>query len=452
MKQTFSVGMVPSKKDKYFDDIKNALVEKGIVEENTPDDILPTAIEEGVNALKDQIVPTWENIDLSTKKKLIYKKYDVSIICSNNIDCYGSISYYTDSTNQGIYYLNLLTGEETKIHNKYASAFFETSNGNVFAGLWSGDNGIALISGTTLSKIHTTGIGWDNWFEASNGYVYVSTQQNGEQGIVCINGTTATKIYTSGYEWKYFFEASNGYVYVGSTNSSSYSKGLIVLNETTATQILANYWYWTNFYETKNNNVYVFGHGTASTGVYHLSGTTATQVINNNWNIYYENSKGDLYVAMSSSYGVKIIDGKSISNVLLNGSTISGNNWDTFFEDSKGKTYVSSSTNSAGLLNLSGTIATQITSDYRGYEKLYEAFNGKVYCLAHQPSTSTKPTTYYLFVINDLSSSLVYVSDSEYKYLTERTEGIIASKTEYPNGQDFLLIDKETNQVYLMKE
>ena len=285
MKQTFKVGTIPSTKDKYFEEVKDTLVDLGAVEESVPDskladevkngigqslealsDVKQALIEKGVasedtpsseldEAIKSIEIPeTWDNINLESKKKIYTKTYDYVYYHSNGIDAYGS---YSSSSKTGIWHWNVITGVEKKIYTSgyYWYYFFEDSKGNVYVGSRnsnSSSNGIIHLNGETATQIYASSFYWHLFFEDSKGNVYVSSSNSnsgnsGSTGIFHLNGETVTRIYTSGYDWQYFFEDSKGNVYVSGSNSSS--AGIIYLNGTTATKIYTRGYSWQYFTE-----------------------------------------------------------------------------------------------------------------------------------------------------------------------------------------------------------
>ena len=355
---------------------------------------------------------SWDDVDLSN-----YLRGDLYIFhAQNGIDMYIGSS----ASNSGIYHINKQTGVLTQIHSSGHGwqYFFEDSKGNVYVsskGTSSSSYGILHISGTTVTQIYTSWYYWQYFFEDSKGNVYVGSNSGGNKGIIHLSGSTATQIYASGDYWQHFFEDSKGNVYVSGSSSDA---GILHILDTTVTQIYASGNYWQHFFEDSKGNVYVSS-SNSSTGILHLTPTTATQIYTSGygWQYFFEDSKGNVYVGSGGNKGIIHISSTTATQIYA-----SGNYWQHFFEDSKGNVYVSSSNSSTGLLHISDTTATQIHSSGYGWQYFFEDSKGNVYVgssgingilhLSGTTVTQIHSSGYYWQYFFEDSKGNVYVSSS----------------------------------------
>lgn len=231
MKTTYNIGYIKTRADEHLQEVKDVLVDKGVVSNDTPYNQLTNDINKGfveieekeqaLDAVKQALIDkgvagentpyselddainnieipeTWENLDLESKKIIISKGYDYVYYHSNGVDAYGS---YSSSSKQGIYHLNVLTREE--------------------------------------NKIYTSGNDWQYFFEDSKGNVYVGTNSSNTAyttGILYLNGETVTQIYPSDGGWKYFKETNKGVIVTQTTDFSPSSAILLLDGQTVYT-------------------------------------------------------------------------------------------------------------------------------------------------------------------------------------------------------------------------
>ena len=222
MEKRYYIGTSkPTESVKQLRNIKQKLTDIGIIDESTPDDMIPKAIEDGlkesgeaVENIKDvkqalvdkgvatedtpnselddainniETAETWETINLDSKKKVFTKPFDYIFYHSNGIDAYGS---YSSSSNAGIWHWNVMTGAVTKIYaNSYRwQYFFEDSKGNVYVSSDSVSNsGIVYLNGNSAEQIYTSGFSWSNFFERQSGVIVSKTPQPNGQDFLLID-------------------------------------------------------------------------------------------------------------------------------------------------------------------------------------------------------------------------------------------------------------------------
>ena len=481
MKQTFKVGTIPSTKDKYFEEVKDSLINFGAITEDTADSKVVEKMNDFIDDVLNPYIPTWENIDISTYSKKGIKMYDYVYFHSNGIDCYGS-----NQSDGGIYHFNRITLEEKKIYTSgsYWQYFFEGSNGYVYIG---SDNNVGIICaiGSSATQIYSTGYSWQYFFEDSKKNIYVSSAYNTAKGIVYIKNKTAFSIYSSGRVFKYF-EDSKGNVYC----SSSYETGLFYLNGSyTPKQIYSSFSTWTNFFESSNGDVYVSSaNPNGNSGILVLNGSSTPYQIYNIgacWQYFYEASNGIIYVASSRNnsientgilcikngqcnlrynyyynwqYFIEDNDGNIyISNNLSNSNQYNsgllmatgenirqiyqnGHTWDNFMQNKDGIFYVSSKTSNYpenGILCVKNSNAQNICSDIGFVTCFIENEEGNVYAIESEEDSQK------IVYINDENAYLIYNSIDNYPIITIRDEEIILSKTESPTDGDFLVIKSD---------
>ena len=430
MKQTHHIGYVQTPSVKNLSNVKNALVENGLVPLTTPNEMLPDAIEKSVNELKSQIPETWETMDLSKKKKYITKNSITSYFAKNGVDCYCS---YNSEEKIGLYHLNIITGEETQIYplGLYWNCVFEKANGELYFGSTnSNTTGVLYVSNLVATKIYEEGYNWNTFFQTSNGNVYVSGF-SGSKGILCLNNDSATLITSQTFLTSYF-ESNKGDIYVGSPNSNA--TGVYYINGTNISKISDSTRPFNSFFETSNGDIYVGG---TSYDICYIKNKVATIITTTTarYTIFYEDKNENIYAAPTGTNTgyVYHLNGTTKTNIIGIYSGAAG-----FLENSKGDVYLYGSV----LYKLNGTkSATKVTTSTMTITNSFESSKGNFYVIASS----------VLYRLEDISRIFITNILKNINYFIEKPKGIIVSPSKQPDGSDFLLIDEDTDQVYLVK-
>lgn len=440
MKQTFKVGTIPSTKDKYFKDVKDSLINFGAITENTADSKIAEEMSNFIDDVLNPYIPTWENIDISTYSKKGIKMYDYVYFHSNGIDCYGS-----NQSDGGIYHFNRITLEEKKIYtsNSYWQYFFEGSNGYVYIG---SDNNVGIICGVgdSAKQIYSTGYSWQYFFEDSKKNIYVSSAYNTAKGIVYIKDKVAFSIYSSGRAFKYY-EDRKGNVYC----SSSYETGLFYLNGSSAPkQIHSSFTLWENFFESSSGDVYVSSSNTnGNSGILALNGSSAPQQIYNIgacWRYFYEASNGIIYVATSRNNTITDTGILCIKDGQCNLRYNYYYNWQYFVEDRDGNVYISNNlSNSAqynsGLLMATGENIRQIYQSGYGWDKFLQDKNGNIYMSCSLPNYPANG----IICVKNGNVQNIYPNINFVVYFVEDKEGKICAIKNDEYAQEIIYINDE---------
>ena len=440
MEREYNVGTWLTPSDEYIKDIKQTLVENNYANENTPIGELKPIVQQVI----DEIPETFERMDLSKKKVFLAPDFTYVYCHSNGIDCYGS---YEDETKSGIYHYNLQTNIITKIYElgyKWSN-FFDSNDGSLYVS--SSDStsvtstkGLIYIEGLTATKIIDDYYNWKYFFESSSGDVYVSCNTSGS-GFYHLSKNIATVIKNTMYKINVFFEAKNGNVYCACDWNLS---GVFLLNGSTYVNIFEGQSNKPSgvkkFFEAKNGDIYVSRSATTNTndGLFYIKNDFGTKIYDKGtaWNNYYENKNGDVYVSSDVSSGILLLNSSS-ATAIASGR----NSFKYYFESKNGDVYVSSISD-YGIYKLSNGAAVLLTTS-GSYTYFIEKFN-RIYCTGINLYGNGVTC-----IENDVVTK-IYGKDL-WSYFFERTEGLIVAQTPQPDGSDFLLIDKDTDQVYLVK-
>lgn len=324
MKQTYNVGYLQTPSVKHLANVKQALADTGLASPTTPNEMLPTAIEEGLAELKPEnilgrvkigqvegtIVKTIEDVSFNTyevdfETYLKKKGFSNVYIAKNMKDAYCS---YSSSSKTGIYHVDLLTEETTQIYSDsyYYSAFFEDDNENIYT-YTSKTRGTIHIKGKVATKISDRTI---SKFTIHKGILYAGPSDSSSdyiQYLVSLNGTEITNIYSGAYGS--FLKDSRGNLYVGGVGTTVYNNnaGLLKVEGMNATKISSAATVFRYLTETPSGKLVFF--------TYNLNGTVLIIDTNDNDKIrdvyvsgtnigatkFYETSDGVLYAGNGSS-------------------------------------------------------------------------------------------------------------------------------------------------------
>lgn len=395
MKQTHHIGYVQTPSVKNLSNVKNALVENGLVPLTTPNEMLPDAIENTIKSIdpnnikasatilgvKGKLINDWEDVNWNDISYTTY--YDKGIYYSKNgIDAYGNV--YTP-IKKGLYHINLLTGEETKISDNYFRKFFQDNEGNVYATNPSSGYDLLKLVGASKYVLASSYKEWKNMFVSSKGEIYFVNNNN----LVYVDGNKGKKITLEGSNWEYIFENSKGNIYLGS--STSY--GVYKLNKNEATQLIEEPKHtFMYFFEDSKGTVYASG-STSGAGIYTIIDDVVAQIYTTGYSFttFYEAKNGNIFSSPNNTFSsgsIAIIDGTikkmGTSEVNLN-----------FIETSKGVVYCTSS-NVSGLyiLNTDEGTLTKKLSYGRNVKNLFETKKGDIYIYNGNDS-------YTYFISND---------------------------------------------------
>jgi hypothetical protein len=337
MKQTYNVGYLQTPSVKHLANVKQALADTGLASLTTPNEMLPALIEEGVNALKDQILPAWEKVIDKCNIFNIFSTKSYQYLTKNQQNYY----YYSDSS---VYHMDPVTGETTEVISNFNKA--------------------------------------ENFFEASDGSVFVSTNNASWKGMYKINGTKSFELTFRGIPKEayitYFYEASDGVIYFYGSNGNLYK---IIDYEVTlvhefATNIKKMFEYKNYLYFTgRPDNVYT---------LYCYDGSTVS--------VIYETTETSLYVSYDPT---KLFISSSGNHYMRSGNKsilkVQGPNSKVIvapisvtqmFEDGAGNIYLGYDANSSGyyLYLLKDDVAVQLTDTYSYRGKYVLDDDGILYC------------------------------------------------------------------------
>lgn len=420
MEREYNVGTWLTPSDEYIKDIKQTLVEKGLIKESTNNEDIAKDIEEGLVNLKPEnvrgnvkvgnvtgtIETKYDEINIDSYKK-IPESFAFIFYALNGKDAYASHQNSSYSQNYiGIWHINLETGELTQIYNEgyLWREMFESSDGTIYM---SGSidssyaKGIIHIKDNIATKLDTPNYGFSNFYEDSKGNIYASARN---VGTVHISNKTVTTIYQETTFHNKYWELKNGLVYCTGTQSGL--SNVLILDGTTTTSVEIEKNKVTNseIYETKNGEVYLYRPSyyitlrrinsdfTVDTisdsseqyqrpswlvedqfgNLYHFNTTTLYYISNGNSKIIYEfddysqnqyttphiNNNNELYVGGSgSAVGVLYVKGENVVLMRLNG----GKYFNRICSTNR-YTYACCSWNPRAVYILEGDVATLISS------------------------------------------------------------------------------------------
>ena len=475
MERTYNIGLLTGDEKNILNDIKNVLVDKGIIEPTLPNQNLQKEIE-NILQKSDVTLPEWKDLIINDYAKI--PVFDYTFTASNgNIYCSNK-----EGEMVGIWCIEAKTKKAVQIYNEGYSwtTFFETKNGEIIA--QNSDNIIRIYTDFTIKRIMAGG--WSYIFEASNGDIFLSSANPNKNGIVRIVGETAEKIYGSEYYWQYFFEASNGDIYMGAhasnagvvyikdgkatrIYSSGYdfksfiehpsgkvyvggSNGILLLNQTSATNIYSGAFMYSHILTSKGEIYYASSSTSVSglsSGIVRVVDGVATQIHTggSSWNYFFENKNGKVYCSSSIkpgdltgvSCGILYIDGETVARIYDRACQ-----WSNYVVDSLGNIYVSNamstSSNYFGLIKLEDDTATLIYDKGTRWVNLFEDSNHVCYF-------SNKSGM--LLELKNGVAKLLYSSSEEWKTFIETPSGLLIASTEYPYYDDSICLLKTNSGI-----
>lgn len=509
MEREYNVGTWLTPSDEYIKDIKDALVEKGIVEESTNSEDIANDIEEGlvnltpnnirgnvkVGNVSGTIETKYDEINIDSYKK-IPESFAFVFYASNGKDAYASHQNSSYSQNYiGIWHINLETGELTQIYNEgyIWREMFESSDGTIYmsGGIDSSyAKGIIHIKDNVATKLDTPNYGFDNFYEDRKGNIYASARN---VGTVHISDKTVTTIYQETTFHSVYWELKNGLVYC--TGSQSGLSNVLILDGTTATSVEIERNKVTNseIYETKNGEVYLYRPSSYITlrrinsdftvdtisdtseqyqrpswlvedqlgNLYHFNITTLYYISNGSSKIIYEfddysenqyntphiNNNNELYVGGSgSAVGVLYAKGENAVLLPLNG----GKSFNYICSTDK-YTYACCSWSPKAIYALEEDVATLISSSSSlsfGYG-IFKGPKGQVYAYSSQTVTILDDEKNMKIVKLPFSCTLngVFIKD-DYVIFCSNDESSLknSSKKAIFDGNDFYMLVKGGNQ------
>lgn len=372
-----------------------------------------------------------------------YSGADYYYFADNNIDAY--FSYESSSNGYGIWHTNLQTGVSTQLTTStwdYRFNTFIKTPTHLYVAKW--DEGTLFeLNGASATRVTT--FEFTEYAMTENGYLYLFSSDSYNKGIQLVKPDgTVVKIYDKGYRYQnnsiyykyeerkntgekyafYTFVVGNG-VYA---NNGTDSIGLYI-HEETVTEF--DFTLYGEIIENQEKQMYL---GTGN-GVILLDGANSTKLVSNymsSLNIKkYERKNGDILITSSSSTsGLVLLRGKTAIS-LYN----TGGNWQNFFEDSKGNVYISSSSSSAkGILKIVDNQAIQILDVGYNWIHFYEDKNN-VYV------SSSDSSSLGLYLLKENSAIQLITANNNWKYFNVDKE----NRT-YVNatGKSLYLLENET--------
>lgn len=361
----------------------------------------------------------WENINSNFLVK--DSIYNNSYIYDN--DMYFS---YTNYENLGLYYKNLITGEETKIYDDgYSWDYFADSKGNVYA--YNAYGSGEVVSIFLKLNYNNTPIVFNynvrTFYEDSKGNIYISSNSN---SLALLKNDNIEIIYNVSNTFPYFYETKSGIIYAISPNRILYIKDKYV-EEIYFSEISGD---WKYFFEDTKGNVYASG----GTGILCLNEKNVANIyeIGTQWQYFFEDSKGNVYVSSNSnsSVGILYLNGSNEVELIYE----IGYCWRYFFEDSKGNVYASSSWQSNGLLYITDKEVKNIIEKFAMTNKYFESSKNNVYVLSNA-------AIYGIYHLNgDLVTQIV---QSIFNNISEKDDStVIVYNDNIPvSGSEYYILD-----------
>lgn len=416
--------------DKYMDEneLFTLIAERGIIP--------GSGGENGGSGGSSQALKQYYDVNTSTLAEVA----DYYYLATNKIDYYFT---YSSSSKTGIYHQNLQTGEVTQISSTTygLSTFFESSNGDVYLGGNSNYKGIYHLTPTKTTNIYSKEYSW-SFYEADEGCIYASGRT---YGLVRINGTTAVPLTdTSGTSRNYlgkFAKDKDGNLYVSSSTSSNNNPGLLLIDGDNLVEVTTSgYAYQKFFYDSKGTE-YVLG-----VGALRKENNTFTLIKGGDYNTPFEDSKGNLYLgvtstsstsSLSSVIHINTTDG-TVTELPYTNSNLNYTKWNVFYEDTKGNVYATS-TSGPGVLYLEGDIRTELITTSSGHWKIFEDSKGTVYT----GCVYSGSTGYGIYNLNGNTATQIYTNSKiNFPYFFESNGKVYSSnKTTLVSGNNYVEID-----------
>ena len=317
--------------------------------------------------------------------------------------------FVATTTVAGTFKLNAARDALTQVWTTYSNAFFEATNGDVFAGGGTANSGIRKLNSTRdgFTQAYSTGNAWSTFFEAANGDIFAAGGNINSVGILKLNANrdAFTQIYATGYNWTVWRETSRGEVFVSSgsvtgllklndmrdgfsiayasgTNwqhwfessagdvfMSSVTAGIFLLNTTrdAFTQVYATGANWQYWHEIEGD-VFASSYSTTNSGIVKLNANrdafTQVHAVGYRW-AFLNEARGDYFLTSLVTAGIFKLNSTRDGITAVHPTT---NSWQ-YWHEVDGESYVSSNVANSGVLRLNPsndgfTVVTNTGSSY----------------------------------------------------------------------------------------
>lgn len=262
-------------------------------------------------------------------------------------------------------------------------------------------------------RIYDEGFNWSNFFEASDGTLYISSKSNASLGILSVSGGSASLILDIGYYWSYIIEDGKANIYCASSISSF--SGIYKLTTTSSEQIYDSGYKW-RFIEGANNYVYAGADNDSSLGLLCLNEGVATVIHSEtkNWINHFCAKNGDVYISsnLQGTNGILYVrDG--VATKIYHSTP----HWRYFYESKDGYVFMATSTSNTGIVSAKDGVATRIVSAGHDFQYYYETENGDIYATSYSVST-------VLHIKNNVATTIEGISASgSFRYYFETSGG-----------------------------
>lgn len=332
-------------------------------------------------------ISTWDTLNVDNFEKALTFP-NTLLIHSNGIDVY----YKEDN---GLYHYNTATKVSTFLCSSPEEFYFhtsmESSNGTAYIQYCYSsspyNSTFYKISGTTIIKTYEgVSLREGKFYETKKGdvyayYDYYSSSTYCYYRRIVHLGDEATLLGPFGDK---FFETSEGDLYVGENKDTG---GLYYLNGNTLTKLCGEKGSnWLYYYETHNKDFYISG----IKNFVHVAKDTVTLLAGGGINVFFETSKGTLYVGCDGAggrTGIAYVNGPNLVTVRQNsseGDSLGSFGW--YIYEANNDNVYAHNWDVDGLWFLSEDIATKVLSGIynRDYVTFYTGKDGYSYLTLNQ--------------------------------------------------------------------
>ncbi len=345
----YSLRKIKQPTDKYLDDVKEVLVDKGVVLEDTPYDLMPDAITEGFVEIEEKEQALEDVKHLLVNKGIVNE--DTSYSELDDVTEESLVNLKPENIKNGIRIgtvkgtlgadLSSINLDECIVQKNYGfdNAFYASNGIDVYGSYSSSEKlGIYHVNSSTneLTQIYAEGYNWKYWVEDNSGNIFVSSSVSNYKGIICLKSGVARKVYQDGYYWGGYFLDDDGIIYLQSYATYSTSFGLLAIENGVCEKIITGYTKG-SFYKTKTNELYWISSGWGDSdgkGLVYIHKGMATSVTNKGQSSKIIEHNGYIYYG-SYQIGLGILKKDVLTNIL----DISMLNW-TSVCLSNGKIYI----------------------------------------------------------------------------------------------------------------
>lgn len=413
MSKSYTVGYMPkpSYSGTKYEELKDVLKESGIISENTPDNAIPTVVEESLVDLKPENIKYGTQIgtvvgsiktklDDYTDENLVtypYNENDYTYIwySRNGVDAYG-----VSETLKGLFYINLKTLELIQIDNTsdytYMRRFIiEDDNNNLY--ISGGMYQIYKINKTNVTKYkvpsteYVYGAIFNNNLYISNSYLaskksIVRINLDTDEVVIISSSVSGVK-FKQRYDGIIFLEYKDNYVDSG--------PGLTIIENDTCRTLV---------YGAAYTSVFIASDGSVYAGSTSSSQTKAIIRINLDlsietmwekgyfWEYFFEDSKGHVICGCSGynnlyNNGLVWVNNPNGASKIINNTSLGY--YGVFYESKQGYVYAASQRNySMYYLNFDSGTAASIGSYYN--PKFYETDDYHILVVNNYSSASNR--------------------------------------------------------------